>query len=459
MRTFFVVTIVALAFGVTSMPTAELESKDGVPMFINYQGYLTDASGTPIHNPSPGLAMNFSIYDSETGGNSLWSQLQTVPVRQGVFNVKLQLSEQDTVIFRTGERRWLELIIGGQRLTPRTEITTMAYGIHSAKADDADKLDGKHHTEFIWNSTTLQAPGNFYIDGAGITNGLLWAYGSTISGNRTPTIYGVSSKDSSFAVWGVNTGERGTGIGGVGNRDTLFYLTSGSGGAFSARRFGLFAYAHDTNGTAIATMGNRISDTVYTLAQGCGGAFNGTTIGVYGLARNLTGNRAGGFFRTWGSDSTYTYVAYNYGGTKYKVLGDGTASTIMATREGKRVLFAPEAPQPFFEDFGEGKLENGFCRINLDPLFLDCVTVDENNPLRVFITLTDNCNGVYVKSDATGFNVYELNGGKSSAGFYWRVIATRKDGKDIRLPPAPPAAAEVGVPVKSQPANTASPDR
>ncbi len=461
MQTFIIVTIVAFALGLSGSPTAELQSKDGVPMFINYQGYLTDAQGTPIHNPSPGLAMSFSIYDAETGGNSMWSQLQTVPVRQGVFNVKLQLSEQDTLIFRTGARRWIQIVISGQPLSPRTEITSMAYGIYSTKADNADKLDGKHHTEFIWNSTTIQSPGNFYINGAGVTDGLFAAYGTTISGTKTPTIYARSSKDSSFAVWGNNVGTRGTGIGGVGNNDTLFYLTSGSGGAFSARRFGLFAYAHDTNGTGIATMGNRISDTVYTLAQGCGGAFNGTTIGVYGLARNLSGNRGGGFFRVYGTgtDTTYAYIAYVLSGTKYKILGDGQVSTVMATRDGPKILFAPEAPQPFFEDFGEGKLENGFCRINLDPLFLDCVAVDDKNPLRVFITLTDNCNGVYVKSDATGFNVYELNGGRSNAGFYWRVIATRKDGKDLRLPPAPTAPAEIGVPVKTQPANTASPDR
>lgn len=456
MRCFFVlagVSIVLFASTPIPLPSAEVVTEDGVPMYINYQGYLTDASGTPINNTSPGLAMAFEIYDAESGGLRLFGpQLQTVPVRQGVFNVKLLLSEGDTTIFRTGERRWLQLTISGQVMTPRTEITSMAYGIHSAKADNADMLDNKHHTDFIWNGTTMQAPANFYISGAGISNGIFAAYGVGVSGNHTPTIYGRSEKDSSFGVYGTNISTRGTGVAGCGNYDTLFYLTAGSGGTFSARRFGLFAYAHDTNGTGIATMGNRISDTVYTLAQGCGGAFNGTTVGVYGLARNLSGNRAGGYFRTFGTtDSTYAYVAYRYNGQNYKILGDGQVSTIMATREGKRILFAPESPQPFFEDFGEARLVNGHCRVNLDPLFLDCVAVDASAPLRVFVTLTDDCNGVYVKTDQTGFDVYELKGGRSNAGFYWRVIATRKDGKDVRLPVAPPPASEIGIPIRTQP--------
>jgi hypothetical protein len=425
---------------------AEINAQDGVPMYINYQGYLTDANGNPI---TASLSMLFEIYDAETGGNRLWFQtLPSVVVQQGVFNVKLQLQEADTSIFRLGERRWLQLTVSGQRLSPRTEITSMAYGIHSAKADNADKLDGRHDSEFIYNSTTLQQNANFWIDGSGIAGGQFRA--SAIGISNGPAIYGTNSNGSNFGVWGHNSNSSGTGVAGSGNNDTLFYLVNGSGGSFSARRFGLFAYAHDTNGTGIATMGNRISDTVWTLGDGCGGAFNGTKFGVYGLARNLTGDRCGGFFRTYGNDSVKTWISYNLGSTRYGILSDGNKSTIMATSAGKRVLFAPEAPQPFFEDFGTARLENGHCRVNLDPIFLDCIAVNQDHPLLVFITLADDCNGVYVKTDATGFDVYELQNGKSNAGFYYRVIGLRKGDENVRFPVAPEPPAELGVPVKAQ---------
>ncbi|MEO0051790.1 MAG: hypothetical protein ABIK11_04495 [candidate division WOR-3 bacterium] len=438
-----------------SQNSALLGTKDGVPLYINYQGYLTDASGNPV---SATLSMLFEIYDAETGGNRLWWQTHSsVLVQQGVFNVKLQLQESDTTIFRLGERRWLQLTVSGVRLSPRTEITSMAYGIHSAKADNADQLDGRHADEFIFNSTTLQPNANFWISGSGIAGGQLRA--SAIGIANGPAIYGTNANGSNFGVWGHNTNVSGTGVAGSGNNDTLFYLINGSGGAFSARRFGLFAYAHDTNGTGIATMGNRITDTVWTLAAGCGGAFNGTRFGVYGLARNLSGERCGGFFRTYGTDSVKAYIAYNYGGTRYGILSDGTKSTVMTTSFGPRVLFCPEAPQPFFEDFGEAQLVNGHCRVNLDPVFLDCITVDKDHPLRVFVTLTDDCNGVYVKADETGFDVYELNNGRSSAGFYYRVIGLRRGSESLRFPAAPAAPPAQAVPLKVEMSTEASPER
>ena len=197
-------------------------------------------------------------------------------------------------------------------------------------------------------------------------------------------------------------------------------------------------------------MGNRISDTVYLLASGSGGAFNGTTVGVYGLARNLSGDRAGGFFRTFssGTDSAYAWVAYNQGGNKWKILGNGNVSTIMATRGGQRVLFAPESPQAYFEDFGSARLSAGHCRVNLDPLYQDCIVADAAHPLQVFVTLNDDCNGIYVKSDATGFDVYELNGGHSGAAFTWRAVGSRRGSEDMRLPVAPTPPENRGEPLE-----------
>ena len=66
--------------------------------------------------------------------------------------------------------------------------------------------------------------------------------------------------------------------------------------------------------------------------------------------------------------------------------------------------------------------------------------IDENHPMKVFIQLAGDCNGVYVKKGTTGFDVYELNGGTSDAAFDYRVVAKRRgEGyEDVRFPPAPP---------------------
>lgn len=61
------------------------------------------------------------------------------------------------------------------------------------------------------------------------------------------------------------------------------------------------------------------------------------------------------------------------------------------------------------------------------------MTIDEKNPLKVFIQLNDDCNGVYVQRQATGFEVKELKAGTSGARFSYRVVAKRKGFETARL--------------------------
>jgi hypothetical protein len=187
------------------------------------------------------------------------------------------------------------------------------------------------------------------------------------------------------------------------------------------------------------------------MSAGSGLAGVGTQYGVYGRA-NDTAACSGGYFTN--GHGTYEYVAYYNAGTQYKIVGNGTVSTIMGTREGKKTLFAPEMPEAYFEDCGDGQLSNGHCRVNLEKLFSDCITVNAQHPLKVFVQLMDDCNGVYVKRDAAGFDVYELHGGTSNAQFSWRVLAKWQGNENLRLPeapgPQPTTAVERQVPVEGK---------
>jgi len=94
----------------------------------------------------------------------------------------------------------------------------------------------------------------------------------------------------------------------------------------------------------------------------------------------------------------------------------------------KRVLFAPEAPEILFEDYGVGKLQNGSVYIEIDPLFAKSIHVSEKHPLKVFIQLEGECNGVFVtEKTASGFLVKELNGGTSNTPFSYHIVANRAD--------------------------------
>jgi hypothetical protein len=111
----------------------------------------------------------------------------------------------------------------------------------------------------------------------------------------------------------------------------------------------------------------------------------------------------------------------------------GKSAVVTTANYGQRLLYAVESPEIWFEEFGSGQLVNGRARIDLDPIFLQTVTVNEQHPLKVFITLTDECNGVFVKKGSDHFTVHELASGRSNATFDWRVVAKREGLEDVRL--------------------------
>ena len=73
-------------FGILVILSAEA-TRAAVPALINYQGILTDANGMSFDTT---VAATFTIYDSETGGQSLWTETQpALTVVDGRFNVLL----------------------------------------------------------------------------------------------------------------------------------------------------------------------------------------------------------------------------------------------------------------------------------------------------------------------------------------------------------------------------------
>ena len=75
------------------------------------------------------------------------------------------------------------------------------------------------------------------------------------------------------------------------------------------------------------------------------------------------------------------------------------------------IMYCPEAPEVLFQDYGIGQLVNGKTHITLDPILVKNIQVDENHPMKVFVTLEGDCNGVYVTNkSADGFDVIELQG-------------------------------------------------
>jgi hypothetical protein len=117
-----------------SVETSRVDSEVfAVPLRLNYQGYLTDDNGNAIDDTA---TMVFRIYTASAGGSELWSSgSQLLTVEEGVFHYIL--ASVPMSVFDTDQQRWLELTVRGQVLSPRTEITSVAWAYISTLADSA----------------------------------------------------------------------------------------------------------------------------------------------------------------------------------------------------------------------------------------------------------------------------------------------------------------------------------
>jgi len=286
------------------------------------------------------------------------------------------------------------------------------YGITNQGGNGATQVAG------TWGLNYNTAP----LSGCGIGGYIGASPGSAfnkagVSGTSNSSISGglgvIGSCDNAtgIGVQGQSNGATGDGVYGV---------------ASSATGFGLEGFNSNASGTGIIASGNNVTGNY--LGGGSGGAFTGSTTGIF--AYNTSGNPSGSIYALNAVPSIGTYISY-WNGTYYKTIATGAATNSCSVPDlnGQYVVMhAPETPECYFEDYGQGKLINGKAHINLDPVFAKNVRINEKHPLRVFVQLEGDCNGVYVTNKTeNGFDVIELNNGVSSISFQWHVICNMRD--------------------------------
>lgn len=277
--------------------------------------------------------------------------------------------------------------------------------------------------------------------------GVFGTTSSTVTGSDG--VMGNAWSTTGFGVFAFHLNTSGTGLATSGNSVVATYLPIGSGLAASGSTFAIVGFGKNVaSGNGIAASGNSLS--IVSFASGSGGTFQGQTFGVYGIAASTNNNTWGGYFAN-GTANGYAYVGGTDAiGTARKILGPGSVSSIIKNLDGKGVILTcPEAPEILIEDYGTGQLQNGKVHIDIDPIITKNIVVNEKHPLRVFIQLEGDCNGVYVTSKTSGgFDVVELSNGKSNVKFVYHIVANRADdvdangtivskNADIRFSPAP----------------------
>jgi hypothetical protein len=279
---------------------------------------------------------------------------------------------------------------------------------------------------------------------------------ATSTADTTFGVYGESHSSAGRGVYGVATHWAGPASGVVGECYSSSVYAYGVAGYNNNPNAG--TWASGVYGESEATEGIGVKGFVtHTTGANYGvwghtGSWYGC--GVYGKAMNGVGTWSyGGYFENFGSGGTGAYgLARDIGNPNYGVYGEtwssvgygvyydggfggtGKMTSIVLTSKGPTGLGVHTTAGDWVEDFGEGMLINGRGHVELDPMFLETVTISEDHPAKVFVQSQDpTCNGVAAIPGSTGFDVVELLEGRSNGAFAYRVIATRKGFEDNRL--------------------------
>ncbi len=434
-----------------------------MPQVITFQGALTDTLGKPrsdgIYN------VFFALYESPDGGGQAWSQTLQLQVTRGLFQAHLALYG----VMRLGKTYYLGVTVGQEHeMTPRIMLTAVPYAFLASTADTARfafhalRADTATFARFQSSAT--------YADTSGVAKAL--ALPQVLDGTQFPinmstplTIKGFTSgavvTAEHYTALAVHSGDYGPAITadcggdspGYGITASGFFGLYGMGQTEGVPGMGVVGQGGPSGGTGVW---GRSSGRSGIGVVGSGGGANGagviglcdttveawasvTGIGVLGRVQKLRAIGVMGVAPIGGT-ALYSNGAFYQSGGRFEAhptttLWTTNKATTVKRLDGSSVkLFPEEAAELWFTDYGQGQLSNGHAHIELDPAYLQTVTIDQAHPFRAFVQTEGDCKGVYVTNKtATGFDVVECSGGNSAVAFSYRVACKRKFYEDERL--------------------------
>lgn len=395
------------------------------PIAIGVMVYNTANAGTGVNSVSPGFYYwNGSLWtslESATANTNFWSLSGNAGTTPGANYLgtsdNLDMQFKTNAVRRATIKNEGSLIIGNND-TPLTNTLTSIYpentqiGLYAIGSNSERTLRATNDTGT-----------RFVIDGGNLDN----QGGKGVIGISTrPVANTTSSVTGLLGVAGRTTFTELPGESvGVSAQGTTGLHVRGVGKSTTDYNAGYFSYDQvASNGNSTTGPFARIAgkDFGRTLTNVDGTVSGDITYGGYFDANITNGNGAN-------ATPSFSFVGASVNSTSYKILGNGSVSTIVKdAEENNRILFATETPEILFEDFGTGQLVNGEAYIKVDPVLSKNIYVDDKHPMKVFIQLEGDCNGVYVtEKTKDGFKVKELQNGRSNVSFSWNLVANRAD--------------------------------
>jgi hypothetical protein len=243
---------------------------------------------------------------------------------------------------------------------------------------------------------------------------------------------------TAYGVFGTSSNQAG--VAGQSNSNAGVYGQSTSNyGTFGASSSNVGAYGSSNTGYGV--FGNSPSNVgVYGNSSSSYGVFGFSSTGTGIVGQSGPGGRAGFFQGDVVVQGNHTVI----GGSKSAAVPFGDGSY--------RRLYAVEAPESWFEDFGEARIVNGRASVPIPADFAQ--TVNTTAPYYVFpVPLTEDIEALAVTVRAPDHFEVRANGkGVVEGSFAYRIVAKRKDIPGVRLERVPaPSAADAAPPTVPAP--------
>jgi hypothetical protein len=266
---------------------------------VAYPGRLADESGRPVADGAYDFA--FALYETQTGGEPLWSEVQeAVEVQGGAFVASLGSREPVAGVLSAGQEGWLEVGVRGpgeaaftvlrprQRLRAAASDASALSQIQAPSSPTANGACPHDHWGAVW-SGNQDTTGLSVINSGGVglrgVNGEGWA-----SANGPAGVIGVSSK---AAVPMISTFTYLTGVFGYGEEMGVI----GSGGTTGVEGW-------STSGTGIRGTSQSLFGVVGN---------SSSNIGVFGTSIDASVTIASGRHGVYGVGEETGVTAYGIG--------------------------------------------------------------------------------------------------------------------------------------------------
>jgi len=309
-----------LLFGVIILVFLASLSLAGIPKMINYQGMLTDNSGSPLTDT---VDITFIIYDDPgpTGGNIKWDEIQyDVPVINGLFNVIL--GSENPINLDFDQDYWLDVTVEGEHMPDRLRFTSVGYAYRALVADSALVTTPGSGSNWSVTDSVLYTTKYWGIARGGAGNKLYGNQAHTMVNLGVACTTGTSGENYSHSTvsggYGNIAAEGATAGGGRYNSATGLNSTVGGGYANTV-----------TVGGLQSTVGGGMWNTASSGDATVSGGDHNTASGYYATVCGGSGNKARGYCSVvagGGGDPLSEEADSNVAQGDYSVVAGGRAN-------------------------------------------------------------------------------------------------------------------------------------